>query len=284
MYMSGILLRFAKQWIAGENAIDAIYRAKNANKQNITGLINYLGEHSNLKKEIQKNVEEYIDLLRYIKKEDIKSNISVKPTQIGLLISERFCYENLERIVEEAYLRENFVWIDMESSQYTQNTLKIYYSLLNHFDNAGIAIQAYLKRSENDVMDLLSKNGKIRLCKGAYKESTKIAFKSKKDIYRNYSKLMKLMFEHGKNFAIATHDDKLINEAIDLSKSYGVMDFEFQMLMGVRNNLKLKLVHNGYRLSEYIPYGKDWLPYTIRRLHERKRNILLILKSIFSQS
>lgn len=283
MYMSGILLRFAKQWIAGENAIDAIYRAKNANKQNITGLINYLGEHSYLKEEIQKTVEEYIDILRYIKKEDIKSNISIKPTQLGLLISERFCYENLERIVEEAYLRENFVWIDMESSQYTQGTLKTYYSLLNNFDNVGIAIQAYLKRSENDVMDLLSKNGKIRLCKGAYKESAEIAFKSKKDIYRNYSKLMKLMFEHSKNFAIATHDCKLINEAINLSKS-NHRDFEFQMLMGVRNNLKLKLVHKGYRLSEYIPYGKDWLPYIIRRLYERKRNILLILKSIFSQS
>jgi proline dehydrogenase len=194
---------------------------------------------------------------------------------VGLSISEKQCIENLDTIIEIALQSQSFVWIDMESSEYTDNTIKIYQNLFEKYERLGVAIQANLKRSQNDLELLLKKGSKIRLVKGAYHESVKNAYKTKHEVDKNYEKLMNTLFEQGNEFAIATHDSKLIEKAIDLSKKYE-RKFEFQMLKGIRDELKPILTKKGFLVSEYIPYGTNWLPYSIRRLRERKRNILLL--------
>jgi proline dehydrogenase len=163
----------------------------------------------------------------------------------------------------------------MESSEHTNNTLKIYQNLFEKYERLGVAIQANLKRSQNDLETLLKKGAKIRLVKGAYRESAKNAYKTRREVDSNYEKLMKILFEQGNEFAIATHDSRLIDRAIDLSKKHE-RKLEFQMLKGIRDELKPILIKSGFTVSEYIPYGTNWLPYSIRRLRERKRNILLL--------
>jgi proline dehydrogenase len=168
----------------------------------------------------------------------------------------------------------------MENAPYTQDTIDIYLDIIKKYKNAGIAIQANLKRSESDVARIAASMGIIRLVKGAYSEKMEIAYTSRSDITRNFSKLMAYLFYKSPFFAIATHDDRLINEAIEVNKTHQKM-IEFQMLMGVRDELKRKLVKGGFTVVDYIPYGKNWFPYTTRRVRERKRNILLILRSVF---
>ena len=163
----------------------------------------------------------------------------------------------------------------MESSEHTDNTLKIYQNLFEKYERLGVAIQANLKRSQNDLEMLLKKGSKIRLVKGAYHENSKNAYRTRHAVDENYRKLMRVLFEQGNEFAIATHDSKLIDLAINLSKKHE-RKFEFQMLKGIRDELKPILVKSGFAVSEYIPYGTNWLPYSIRRLKERKRNILLL--------
>lgn len=279
--MSSLLLGFARHWIAGETAADALTRTKDANSRRIAGIINLLGEQATGRDEVLRAVEEYSYLLKRIREEGIDSTISVKPTQLGLSLKKDFYYESLRTLVDEARAQKNFVWIDMENSPYTQDTLDTYLQLLSTYENVGVCIQAYLKRSEDDVRVILARGGKIRLCKGAYGESREIAIKSRKEISANFARLMTILFEKGDNFAIATHDQELIEEALELSESFKP-HFEFQMLLGVRDNLKDKLVAKGHHVSEYIPYGRNWLPYFLRRLRERKRNILLLLRSLVS--
>ena len=163
----------------------------------------------------------------------------------------------------------------MESSEHTDETKEIYYDLFARYERLGIAIQANLKRTKNDLMDLLDHGGKIRLVKGAYKENSRIAYKSKEKIDENYRKLTKLLFKKGNEFGIATHDSKMIDLAVKLSKK-NQRKFEFQMLKGIRDELKPILVKQKFVVSDYIPYGTNWLPYSIRRVKERKRNILLL--------
>lgn len=279
--MSSLLLRFAQHWIAGETAAEALARSKEANGRRIAGIINLLGEAVVDQREVLQSVDEYSNLLKQIREQSIDSAISIKPTQLGLSLQRDFYYENLRRLVVEARAARNFVWIDMEGSPYTQDTIDTYLKLSSSYENMGICIQAYLKRSEDDVRTIVSKGGKIRLCKGAYRESPAIAIKSRKEISANYAKLMTILFEKGDSFGIATHDQKLIDEAVELTASFKPR-FEFQMLLGVRDTLKGELVARGYRVSEYIPYGRNWLSYSMRRLRERKRNILLLLRSLVS--
>jgi len=168
----------------------------------------------------------------------------------------------------------------MESSDHTDETIEIYYHLFARYERLGIAIQANLKRTKNDLIDLLEHGAKIRLVKGAYKENSRIAFQSKEKVDGNYASLMKILFKNGNEFGIATHDSKMIDLAISLSKKYK-RKFEFQMLKGIRDELKPILIKKHFVVSDYIPYGTNWLPYSIRRVKERKRNILLLGSSFF---
>lgn len=278
---SGLLLRIAKHWIAGETFEDAMARAKQSNARNVRGIINLLGEETTAQEETNAATAEYIKILKELNTSGTQSCISVKPTQLGLAIDKSLFRDNLDRILSNARSIGNFVWVDMEGSPFTADTVDSYLEFRKRFDNVGIAIQAYLKRSEEDVSRIVDSGGAIRLCKGAYNESPNIVYKRKKEIDDNYSRLMRIMFERGRGFAIATHDEKLIEEAARLSSVHHA-DFEFQMLMGIRDKKKIELVERGYRVSDYIPYGKSWWAYSVRRIREHKSNIFLLARSLVS--
>ncbi|MDP2842005.1 MAG: proline dehydrogenase family protein [Candidatus Methanoperedens sp.] len=275
-----VIIRFARQWIAGETSGSAIASAKKKNRAGFGVIINFLSEHVKERKEAQENVEENMRLLVALEKERVNASLSIKLTQLGLLIDKGFCMSNVEKIVSSATSKCVFVWIDMENSPYTDDTIDIYLDIFHKYGNSGIAIQANLKRSENDVKRITGEGGIIRLVKGAYSEKKEIAFSSRSDVTKNFSKLMGYLFYKSAFFAIATHDEQLINEAIEANKVHKKR-IEFQMLMGVRGELKNWLLMKGFNVVDYIPYGKRWIPYTIRRLRERKRNILLIMRSVF---
>jgi proline dehydrogenase len=275
----GLLFRIAKHWIAGENYEDALKRAEQSNAQKILAIVNLLGEEITAREDASAATQEYLEILKTIAARKIQSCISIKPTQLGLGIDRTFFEENIGTLVTTAKSLNNFVWMDMEGSRYTAETVESYLDLLRKFDNVGLAIQAYLKRSEEDVNRILDSDGKIRLCKGAYKESPEIVFKTRSDISRNYSKLMRLIFERGQGFAIATHDEKLIQEAVTLSNVHHA-NFEFEMLMGIRDKKKQELAQMGYRMSEYIPFGHRWWAYSTRRIHEHPSNIFLLARSL----
>lgn len=274
------LIRFARHWIAGETLGEAVASGKKKNRAGFGVIINFLGEHVKDKIEAQENVDENIKLISALEKEKVNASISLKLTQLGLLIDKKLCLSNVEKIASVASSKNIFVWVDMENSPYTEDTIDIYLDIFSKFGNAGIAIQANLKRSENDIKRIASEGGIMRLVKGAYSEKKDIAFSSRSEVTKNFSKLMGYLFYKSAFFAVATHDEQLINEAIEVNKVHKKR-LEFQMLMGVREELKRQLVSKGFNVVDYIPYGKKWLPYTTRRLSERKRNILLIMRSIF---
>jgi proline dehydrogenase len=277
----GILINFVKQWIAGENLEEAIERSKKLNEKGIGVILNFLGEELKDKKSVEETVEEYFRMIELLKKENINGYLSVKLTQLGLNIDEKYCFENLKKIAWKCFKNSKMLWIDMESSDYTQKTIDIYLKIFRLYKNVGLCIQSYLKRSENDVKRLLKKRGIIRLVKGAYKESEKVVFKKKEEINKNFLKIMKILFKRSKNyFAIATHDEKLIKEAIKLSKKYK-KNFEFEMLFGVRERLKPLILKQGFKLKVYVPYGKDWIPYVLRRIREKPSYLIFAFKSIF---
>jgi proline dehydrogenase len=278
---TGLLLRIAKHWIAGETREDAFARAQRSNTRNVRGILNRLGEETSSREETSAATTEYLEILDALKSRQVEGCISVKPTQLGLSIDPSLFRDNLAKIQNKAKSLETFVWVDMEGSPFTAQIVDSYLESRKRYDNIGIAIQAYLRRSDEDVNRILDSGGAIRLCKGAYNENPEIVYKRRRQIDENFSKLMRTIFERGKGFAIATHDEKLIEEAIRLSNVHHA-DFEFEMLMGIRDKKKLELVQRGYRVSEYIPFGKSWWAYSKRRIREHKSNIFLLARSLVS--
>jgi proline dehydrogenase len=278
---NGLLFQIAKHWIAGETYEEAMKRAEQSNANKMLGIINLLGEDVTAEAETTAATSEYLEILKAIDARKIRSCVSIKPTQLGLSIDKKLFEDNLNSILSTAKSFGNFVWVDMEGSSYTKDTIDSYLEFRRKFDNVGVAIQTYLKRSEEDVNRILDSKGMIRLVKGAYNEKPEIAFKNKKQVNENFSKLMRTLFERGQGFAIGTHDEKLIEEAVELSRGRQV-DFEFEMLMGIRDAKKVELVQRGHRVSEYIPYGKGWWAYSVRRIREHKSNIFLLARSLVS--
>ena len=279
--LSGLFFRIAKHWIAGETFEDAIARAQRSSVSGVRGIINLLGEEATSREDTVAATDECIKALKELDARKIQSCISVKPTQVGLAIDKALFVQNLEKIMSSARPLGIFVWVDMEGSPFTADIVSTYLEFRKRFNNMGVTIQAYLKRSEEDVSRILDSKGIIRLCKGAYNESPEIVYKRRNQINDNFSKLMRMMFERGRGFAIASHDEKLIEEATRLSNVHHA-DFEFEMLMGIRDKKKLELVERGYRVSEYIPFGKSWWAYSVRRIREHKSNIFLLARSLIS--
>jgi proline dehydrogenase len=277
--MEKVLFKIAKQWIAGNTIDDALISAKNAYQSGRHAIVNKLGEYHTSKKQIASTIDEYQRIVNSFRRWKIRGAISVKPTQIGLTISQKECYRNFEKIIQKARNAHVFVWLDMESTEHTDETIEIYNAFFSKYERLGIALQANLKRTEDDLTDLLRIGAKIRLVKGAYRENASISFKSKEDVDKNYVKLMRILFKKGNEFAIASHDGKIIQKAENMSKKYP-KKFEFQMLKGIRDELKPKLIKKKFVVSDYIPYGVNWLPYSFRRIKERKRNILLLGSSL----
>jgi len=280
-----LLFKVSKRWIAGYSNNDAIMAAKKSNHNGMSAILNYLGEGYAEKSQIDRSVTEYITLLDLLKSNDVRGSISVKPTQIGLSVGYDKCLENFRKISEKAKQSGHFMWIDIESSNFVEDTLSIYLEILRKNRDTGVAIQSYLKRSHSDLLHLMEHSANLRIVKGAYSEEKDKAYQSINEINQNFSTLMKLVLEesaYGGIVAIATHDSKLIQEALVLSwkGSERVKNLQFQLLKGIRDELKLQLVTNGYLVLEYIPYGEKWLQYSIRRIKERKRNVFLLARSL----
>ena len=228
-------------------------------------------------------MREYLSLLDDIRDGGVNSSVSLKLTHFGLDISDEIAEGNLRGIIKKASELNNFVTFDMEGSRYTQRTIDTFLRLHEKYTNIGIAIQSYLYRSPMDVRLLIEKGASVRLVKGAYKEPTQIAFPKKRDVDKNFEELMKSLLLKGNYLAIATHDERLINEAIRFADENGIPKerFEFQMLLGIKRKLQKRLADSGYKVRVYIPYGADWLPYTLRRLRERKENLFFVIKNLF---
>ena len=296
LLMERLLMRMVKKWAAGQDMKDALIVAKECNMKGQRAILNYLGEEYIEEEKINRTTEEYSNLLDQLHAHQIDGCISIKPSQLGLCVSYELCLKNLRVLINRALKSRVFVWIDMESSKYTDDTLMLYLELISYNPEIGVVIQSALRRSASDLLHLFEVSGsKVRLVKGAYHENEQIAFVHHQEVNANYIKLLEMLFNRNyiinnnnevkKNtlqFAVATHDSKLIEHAIKLSKSskIHIRNFEFEFLKGIRDELKMKLVKEGFRVAEYIPYGDEWLPYSVRRLRERKRNLFLLAHSL----
>ena len=280
-----VVKRFAMRYIAGEELDDAIRVVRVLNSRKMMGTIDVLGENVSTQEESLRAAREGEEVLHSINKNQIEANLSIKLTQFGLKIGEEFCYSNVKRLLEIASGYNQFVRIDMEDSSTTSSTLKLYERLRSDgFDNAGVVIQANLRRSEKDLQRLIPMKANIRLCKGAYVEPESIAFRGREGIRFNFLKLFKMLLDGKCYVGIATHDDLLINgtyeyiQGMKLQKS----DYEFQMLHGVRSKLRDQIVAYGHRLRVYVPFGQYWYAYSMRRFKENPQMIRYVLRSLFS--
>lgn len=271
----------AKRWIAGKDMETALAKAKEANAKGLGTILNYLGEDVKDPAVAESHFEEYVKLQRAIGAAGIDGCVSVKLTQFGLgVLDDSAVLEKAARLVEEAEGMGRMLWIDMEGSSVTTRTLQIYSKLLEARKNVGVALQAYLRRSEEDLRSLMDMGGKVRLVKGAYREPSELVFRSRQQVTENFIKLMRVLFERGQGFAVATHDSRPIEEAEKLHESSPGTKFEFEMLRGIRDDLKLRLARDGHRVVDYMPYGEEWYPYSVRRIKEHPSNVWLLLRSI----
>jgi proline dehydrogenase len=291
-----LLLKLIKKWAAGTNIEEAIAAAKICNSNGRKAILNYLGEDYTEDDKINRTLKEYYDLIERLSSDHIEGCISVKPSQLGLSVSSELCLRNLRSLVRRATELGEFIWIDMESSKYTDYTLTMYLELLGHHREIGVVLQSTLRRSASDLLHLIEAGGTVRLVKGAYHENEQIAFTSHDEINANFMRLLEMLFnlghartnsmDHNKGlrFAVATHDSKLIDHAIRLWRTsrLHIKNFEFEFLRGVRDELKRDLVDKGFNVAEYIPYGDEWFAYSARRLRERKRNLFLLARSLVS--
>jgi proline dehydrogenase len=278
--------RMSRRFVAGETLDEAIGAARECNRQGMLASLDYLGENVATAEDAQRARDAYLEIYDRISRENLHANVSCKLTQLGLDLSPEFCEGMLLSIVEHASSHENFLRVDMEGSVYTQRTVELVKRVRSRNPAVGTVIQSYLYRSAGDITDLLSYGCRIRLCKGAYKEPPGVAFPKKKDVDENYVRLMKMLLPSGFYHGIATHDPAMISATIRFAAANNILkdDFEFQMLYGVRTDLQRRLVRDGFRLRIYIPYGRDWFPYFMRRLAERPANVAFFARNLLRGS
>src|SRR5213075_298927 len=275
---NGTTRRMARRFVAGETLEEAIAAARRCHEVGMMASLDYLGENVANTSDAQRSHDAYLEIFEAIAQEKLNANVSGKLTQLGLDINNEFCEGLVLSIVERAAGFDNFLRIDMEGSLYTQRTIELAKRVRARSPAVGTVIQSYLYRSETDVTDLLAYGCRIRLCKGAYKESEDVAFPLKADVDANFVRLMQLLLSSGFYHGIATHDPRMIAATIRHAAAAQISkdDFEFQMLYGVRTDLQRRLVKDGYRVRIYIPYGRDWFPYFMRRLAERPANLAFL--------
>ncbi len=283
METSLIAQRLASRFVAGASMDDALRVCRRVNGEGISATLDYLGENVGTIAEAVQCRNAYIRALGAILANGIESNVSLKLTQFGIDVDEDACRKNVCALVTYAAERNSFVRVDMESSAYTDRTLRLVEDLHAHYGSCGTVIQAYLYRSARDIERLNARRIRVRLCKGAYLEPSEVAFPHKGDVDRNYLKLARVLLAEGNYPAIATHDEAIIRQVISDCRrnSISADRFEFQMLYGIRRDLQRKLVTDGYRLRLYIPYGEAWYPYFMRRLAERPANLIFLGKNLF---
>ncbi len=274
--------QLVQRFIAGEQLEPALMAVRELNRLGITATLDHLGESITSEAATRHEVHEYQAALQQLAAAQVKANISVKLTQLGLDIDEQLCLRNTRALVEAATQHGNFVRIDMEDSPKTDVTLRIFRTLRAEFDNVGIVLQSYLYRTAQDLEDVLALGSRVRLCKGAYDEGAEVAFPAKSDVDANFVKLMQRLLKSGIYHGIATHDEAMIaaTKAFVRQENLAQDSFEFQMLFGVRRDLQMRLVEEGYRVRVYVPYGEAWYPYFMRRLAERPANIWFVVKNL----
>jgi proline dehydrogenase len=274
-----VLLRIAKRWISGVDLQSAIDDSKRANSKGLGVVVNFLGEDIKDPATADSHAEEYLRLQQAISDNSIRGFASVKLTQLGLLLDEAGAASRLEKIAANSERLNQWLWVDMESSKVTESTIALYQAALEKHRRLGIALQSYMKRSEADLGGLLDRGAKVRLVKGAYRESREVVYPTRSEVTANFLKLMGMLFEQGERFAIATHDSVLVDAAKKLADSHHA-DFEFEFLKGIREELKVELVGSGYKVTDYLPYGDRWYAYSKRRITEHPSNIWLLLRSL----
>jgi proline dehydrogenase len=280
---------FSKSYISGETIDDALKVSKELNQNKIKVTFDILGEFIKSLEEAEENKKEYLDLMDLSVKSGIDGNFSVKPTSFGLLIDKEVCYNHLRKIVEKAASYDSFIRIDMEDSPCTDLEIELFRRLKAEFPaNVGLVVQAYLKRTLNDIKSLSDLNSEknplnFRLCKGIYVEHASIAFKKYEEINQHYLEDLEYMFKNKIYPGIATHDKPLVEGAYNLIRKYNVPKhmYEFQMLYGVTPNLRESIVNEGHVMRVYVPYGVKWFGYCTRRLKENPKMASQIIKAIF---
>ena len=274
--------RLSARFVAGDNLRDALATCQRINAEGIAVTLDHLGENVTSLEEAAASRDAYLRALNEIDKLKIDGNVSLKLTQFGMDLSLAECAANVEALVSRAAALGTFVRIDMESSEYVDRTLDLVVSLHERYKTTGTVIQAYLYRSRKDIEMLCARGIRVRLCKGAYLEPHTVAFPSKADVDRNFVELMNLLLETGVYPAIATHDEKIIEQTERFVESRKIArdSFEFQMLYGIRRDIQRRLVNEGYRLRLYVPYGQAWYPYFMRRLAERPANVFFLARNL----
>ena len=275
---------FSRKYIAGESLDSAVSLVKELNAEGIYTTLDVLGESVTNEEEATRAFDNAMKVFDAIVEHKLKANISIKPTQLGLSFDEQFACEQIQNLVKRANEIDNFVRIDMEDSPYTDATINVYKSIFENFSNVGIVLQAYLKRSYNDTVILNKIGTNYRICKGIYVEPASLAYKDKQVIRDNFLKMLESMFQYGNYVGIATHDEYLIDKAYGMIKELNIPKdkFEFQMLLGVREDLRNKINSDGYKIRVYVPFGEDWYAYSIRRLQENPQIAGYIVNNIFS--
>ncbi|MGB2869432.1 MAG: proline dehydrogenase family protein [Bacteroidota bacterium] len=281
--------RAVKRFMPGEELEDALQAAEALRRNGLTTVVTRLGE--NLAEEAEANsvADHYLAVLDAIRKKKLDCHVSLKLTQLGLDFNRSLCERHLLKIVRRAHKFGNFVWIDMESSEYVDRTIKIFRKIRARFPNVGVCLQSYLLRTTFDFDILLPAASSIRLVKGTYAEPKDVAYSSKRDVDKNYlnlaQRLIKSAQEHGSQAGIATHDLKLIRKIdASITKSRAARSlYEIQMLYGIKREKQLQLARDGYRVRVLVSYGSFWFPWYMRRLAERPANIFFVLKNLFTR-
>lgn len=277
----GVTRRVVNRFVSGEKLDDGLAAVKKVNSEGAIATLDHLGEEVSEAQEAISAANVYLDALDQIADDGVDTNVSAKPTQLGLKIDKELCQQNFAGMIETAKKHDNFVRMDMEGSDCTQDTLDVFFNLRKKHDNVGIVIQSYLYRSDDDVDEVLKLGGRIRLCKGAYKEPKEIAFPRIEQVDESFVKLMEKMLKSGIYHGIATHDERLIEKTKKFAQENDIPkeSFEFQLLYGIRTELRHQLVKEGYKVRVYIPFGRQWYPYFMRRLAERPANLVFFIKN-----
>ena len=275
--------RLASRFIAGEELEDALRVVRRLNNEGFKVTLDCLGESVHEAAAAEAACQTYLQLLDRLAAEKLDSHVSVKLTQLGLAIDEGLARRNLASLAESAVRHHNFVRVDMEGSAFTEATLRVLFAVDAPRDVVGVALQAYLFRTEADVEELLKRSVRIRLVKGAYQEPPEISFARKSDVDAKFQKLAEKLLASGIYHAIATHDGRLIDATKRLARVRGISAdrFEFQMLYGIRRHLQRELIKQGWRVRLYVPYGREWYPYFMRRLAERPANLFFLMRNLF---
>jgi proline dehydrogenase len=280
--------QFARRFVAGETIAEALAAVRELNAKGITASLDLLGESVTNDAEARAARDEYLKILDRIRESKVDANVSVKLTAMGLDIDHELCVGIMQDILTRAQAYDTFVRIDMESSEYTDITLKLFEDRLypTYKANVGVVLQSYLYRTFADVEHMNSLRARVRICKGAYKEPVKVAYPDKKDVDANYIKCMRELTLKGNYPGVATHDPAMINETKRWAKEKGITPdrFEFQMLYGVRRDLQEALVKEGWRVRCYVPFGTQWYPYLMRRLAERPANVAFITGNVIREA